>query len=510
MKVFSCEQMRKIEEKAYKKGMSYIQMMENAGRSCFEAIEKICNEGNEGFFTVICGSGKNGGDGFVIARLLKNNGYNVNVVLACGEPKADEAKEMYAKLQGLSVDIINANLYLEKAIEIINESTYIIDCIFGIGFKGQIKGDCAKIIDAVNNAENKIFTVSVDIPSGLEGDSNNVKSDCIKADFTLAVTCKKPVHAMKPSVDLCGNVEVIDIGFDDDCYNLPEGSVFESFDNIDFHNSLPERKFDSNKGTFGKLLCICGSMKMQGAAVLCSNAAVRSGAGIVISAFPDKAYCAIASKLTEPLMLPLPSDDKGFISCEAKEEILSALESASAVVIGCGLGVTQTTKEITEMVLLNAKCPVLIDADGLNALNGNIDIIKKAKSSVILTPHPGEMSRLLNKTVDEIQSDRVGCCKELNERTGAVILLKGANTVICHNGRLFINSTGCPAMAKGGSGDVLSGIIGALLAQGVSPLDSAVSGAYVHGKAGEFYNDFFSELSVTASDLTEALPYCFK
>ncbi len=510
MRVFSCEQMRKIEENAFNKGMSYIEMMENAGCACFSEIIKNSYFEDDSKFCIVCGSGKNGGDGFVIARYLFEQGLNVSVVLACGEPKATEAKIMYDKIKKTKIKIIDAISSDNDAFDVINDSEFIVDCIFGIGFKGEIRGNTKEIVNAINTSVEKVSVFSVDIPSGLEGDKNLVSGECVKADYTLAVTCKKPVHAMKPSVDYCGKVIVVDIGFSEDCYLLDDGYMFNSFDDSFVKSTLPERKFDSNKGSFGKLLCICGSVRMQGAAVLCSSAAVRSGAGIVISAFPDKAYCAIASKLTEPLMLPLPSDDKGFFSLEATDEILTYLKNASAVVIGCGIGVTDATKEIVKLVVSNAKCPVLIDADGLNVLSENIDILKDASAPVVVTPHPGEMSRLLKKSVDEIQADRIAACKELYGKSGAVVLLKGANTVIHYNGETYINSTGNPGMAKGGSGDVLSGVIGALLAQGVDPFKSAVCGAFIHGKAGDCLNDVNNEITITPSDIIDFLTVSFR
>lgn len=507
MKVYFCEQMRAIEDNANKLGMSYTTMMENAGVACFEEICRIVGDIRSKKVVVLCGSGKNGGDGFVIARHLNNAGYDVSVILVCGLPKADEAIEMYSKLDTSNISVTNAVDSITQAVKLIKKSDIIVDCIFGIGFKGSLRGNCLSLVQELNKADKTV--ISVDIPSGLEGDSNNINGEFVKADYTLAITCKKPVHALKPTLNYCGEITVVDIGFSPECYEINGGCAFNSADNEFIKSSLPLRLTDSNKGSYGKLLCVCGSMRMQGAAVLCANAAVKSGAGLITCAFPQKAYCAIAPKLTEPLMLPLPDDEKGFLVTDAISEIGEKLNQSTAVVTGCGLGVTEGTREVLKYILNNASCPVIIDADGLNILSENINILKTVGVPVVLTPHPGEMSRLLNRSINEIQADRISACKELSQKTGAVVFLKGSNTVIAFENEVYINPTGNQGMAKGGSGDVLSGIIGALLAQGTDPLKSAVCGAYIHGLCGDLLAERYSLTGLTPSMLIDGLPLLF-
>ncbi len=508
MKVYSCEQMRSIEENAFNKGMSYITMMENAGISCYKKIKKIIGYSKKKI-VVLCGNGKNGGDGFVIADFLFKDGYDVEIILSCGLPKASESVEMYSRLD----DNIIITDFAESdtvCFDKIKHCDVIIDCIFGIGFKGLLRGNCLSLVEYINNNSDAV-KISVDIPSGLEGDSGLVSGECFKADYTLAVTCKKPVHILKPSSDYCGEVFVIDIGFSQECYLLDGEFVLNSADDNYIRSSLPLRKSDSNKGTFGRLFCICGSMRMQGAAVLCGNAAVKSGAGLVTCAFPIKAYSAIASKLTEPLMLPLDDDKDGFLSYTDAviKELESRLKSSDAVVIGCGLGVTADTKKLVEYVVQNSTCPIVIDADGLNVLSENINILKTAKVPVILTPHPGEMSRLVKADIDYICNNRIEVSKDLSRRTGSVVLLKGSNTVIASGDDVFINPTGNQGMAKGGSGDVLSGIIGSLLAQGAAPFESAISAAYLHGRSGDLVAEKTSLTGMTPTMVTEFLPFLF-
>lgn len=506
MKIYSCDQMRRIEENANSRGMSFIDMMENAGVACFKEICSIAGESKNKKVAVLCGSGKNGGDGFVIARHLSNVGFDVSVVLTCGLPKAEEAREMFSEIDTDNIIISDCARSITDCEEIITNSNIIVDCIFGIGFKGELRGNSLFAVRCANNSD--AVRVSVDIPSGLEGDSNAVDGEHFMANYTFAVTCKKPVHALRPAADYCGEIRVVDIGFSQDCYDAVE-CEFNSADDAFIKSSLPVRRLDSNKGSYGKLLSVCGSARMQGAAVLCADAAVRSGVGLLTCAFPQKAYPAIASKLTEPLMLPLADDETGFLSDEAVTEILSKLSQSAAVVIGCGLGVTDGTRKVLEAVIQNAKCPVLIDADGLNILSENIDILKTVKAPAVLTPHPGEMSRLLSRSIDEIQQNRVSACRELAEKTGAVVLLKGCNTVISDGNTVYINPTGNQGMAKGGSGDVLSGIIGSLLAQGTDAFSSAVCGAYIHGLCGDVLAEEYSLTGLTPTMMVNALPKLF-
>lgn len=506
MKIYSCDQMRHIEENANRQGMSFTDMMENAGIACFKEICSIIGNSDKKNITVLCGSGKNGGDGFVIARHLHNAGFKVNVILTCGLPKAEEAVEMFTKVYSDNIIISDYAKSITQCEAEIKKSDVIVDCIFGIGFRGALRGNSLLAVRCANAAD--AVKISVDIPSGLEGNSNVVIGEYFNADFTLAVTCKKPVHVLKPTADYCGEVRVVDIGFSQECYETVD-CLFNSADVAFVKGSLPARHLETNKGTYGKLLSICGSMPMQGAAVLCANAAVKSGVGLLTCAFPQKAYPAIASKLTEPLMLALPDDDNGFLSEESIPFILSKLFQSTAVVIGCGLGVTDSTKKVVEAVIKNAKCPIIIDADGLNILSENIDILKTAVAPMVLTPHPGEMSRLLSKSIVEIQQNRVSACKELSLKTGAVVLLKGCNTVICRGEEVYINPTGNQGMAKGGSGDVLSGIIGSFLAQGMDALKSAVCAAYIHGYSGDCLAKEYSLTGMTPTMMIDALPKLF-
>lgn len=506
MKVYSCNQMKKIEENAFERGMSYNQMMENAGYECYKKLLNNVIKDKRNQVCVLCGKGKNGGDGYVIARYLEKNGVNVTVVLVEGYPKAPEAIEMIKKLDN---DIVlDIKKEPGKAIESIKKCDIIVDCIFGIGFKGETAGLTSELISSINTMNKTV--VAIDIPSGLEGDSGKVTGNALKADYTFAVSCLKPVHVMKPSKEYCGRVLVVDIGFEKDCYTENVSCPFYVADDSFVKERLIKRISESNKGTYGKLLCVCGSRNMQGAAVLCTNAAIKSGAGLVFSAFPDKAYSAIAPKITEALMIPLKDDRNGFVSFDAENTVLKQLKNSTAAVAGCGLGNTDAVQRIISCIIKNARCPVIIDADGINAISNNINILKSAETDIILTPHPGEMSRLCGKTVEEIQSDRIGTAAAFSQKYGVVLVLKGNNTVIAMpDGTVYVNPTGNAGMAKGGSGDVLAGITGSFLAQGMSAKNAAVCAAYIHGLCGDEVAKEYSMTGMTPSMMIDFLPKLF-
>ncbi|MCQ2470962.1 MAG: NAD(P)H-hydrate dehydratase [Clostridia bacterium] len=506
MKVYSCQSMKKIEENANKGGMSYIEMMENAGKACYERLMKTVLSGEKKKVCILCGKGKNGGDGFVIARYLKKADVPVCVVLTEGQPKAEEAIEMMQKADG--VEIFDIQKQADVAIDKIAESDILIDCIFGIGFKGQVQGLTAELIENINHLKKQV--VAIDIPSGLEGDSPLAGETVLKANYTFAISCLKPAHAMKPARFFCGKTSVVDIGFSADCYEKDVAPEFEIASRKFVKDNLVKRTAESNKGTYGKLLCVVGSKNMQGAAVLCTNAAVKSGAGIVISAFPEKAYSAIAPKVTEALMMPLKDDKAGRISFDAESAVMNVLKNCTACVVGCGLSNIEATKRIVTTVVRNAKCPVVIDADGINAVASNINILKSASVQLVLTPHPGEMSRLTGKSIDEIQSDRLGIAKKFARDYGVTLVLKGNNSVIAlPDGTAFVNITGNGGMAKGGSGDVLAGIIGAFLAQGMDANTSAVCGAFIHGMCGDEVAKEYSKIGMTPTMMIDHLPKLF-
>lgn len=304
---------------------------------------------------------------------------------------------------------------------------------------------------------------------------------------------------------------MVRIGIPEGCYEDEDGMLF-SIEEDAVRKCFTPRDPISNKGDYGHLLSVCGSRRMPGAAVLAAKGAVAMGAGLVTAAFPEGAYAAVASKLTEPLLLPLHENREGTFAQAALPELRAALSKASAVLIGCGLGVNEDTVFLVERLLEEASCPVILDADGINIAAAHIDMLKNRKAPLLLTPHPGEMARLCGCTAAEIQADRTGAARRFAREYGVTLVLKGANTVIAgeNAASLFVNRTGNPGMAQGGSGDLLAGMLASLAAQGMEPLRAAAAAVYLHGLAGDVAAKHYSMCGMTPSLMAEELAVLLK
>ncbi len=505
MKVLTVEQMKSAENEANMEGMSFIQMMENAGSGCAKYIKEVMKieSGNYTKATVLCGGGKNAGDGLVIARKLKHYGCDVNVIFFTERLKSRESVEMYNRANNLDINFVKyTSSTVEADREIIN-SDIIVDAIFGIGFEGNPDVYFENIFRKINSTKGTIF--SVDVPSALPINPDECEYEYIQADFTLAIEALKPVHLM--NVSKIGIVKVIEIGIPGYCF--PHNVANVEIPGVEGIKSvLPVKSENAHKGNFGKAVIIAGSLEFQGAATLAANACVKSGAGLVRIICPSKIYCAVAPKVTEPIMLPVKTNAYGGISVDAIDEILDEIENADAVLIGCGMGNTPDTAEIVEAVIKNAECPVIVDADGINAISQNTDILNEANCKVILTPHPGEMTRLTGEPVDVTVSDRIMTALKFTENYDVTLALKGADTIVVQQGNypVFINTTGNNGMATGGSGDVLAGIITALVAQGTQTYEAAAAGVFIHGYAGDSYARKFSRRGLTPTGLINELP----
>ncbi len=505
--ILTLSEIKAIENEANDSGMSYLRMMENAGVACAKAIRQEFDESLKRKVLVACGKGKNGGDGFVIARKLYENGYDVTVLLCLGFPKAEDAVEMFSRLDNLNIPVIEYLTESERAKERIEKSDIIVDCIFGTGFLGEADEFLAELFSLINAS--KAYTVSVDLPSGFYTDSSCLCPDTVMPDMTLSVIGLKRSLVYPPSALRAGKVKCVGIGISERIL-CKYGSEY-TLTAADIKKRFPVRPEDSNKGDFGKAFLIAGSYEMPGAALLASKACVNSGAGLVRLAFPDKAYAAVTADCPEKVLLPLPSNERGQAAASGINELYCCLEKCSAVLVGCGMGQGNDTRSITEFVLDHSEVPVVLDADALNSLKGRADYIKKAKAPVIITPHPGEAARLLGKEVSEIEKDRIASAKELHALTGATVLLKGFRTVVTDDGELFyINTVGNSALATAGSGDVLAGLLASLLCQGFSPLDAAVCAAYLHGISGESVSAKLSKSGACASDFANELKYILK
>ena len=503
MIVTTAEEIRAIEVKEDEVGTKFLALMEKAGSGCASLLmEEYAPE--DGPVTVACGNGKNGGDGFVIARKLLRAGYDVSVVLAFGEPKATDAIENYRRATDLSVPVFFWGT--EEASEAVKTASVLVDCMFGIGFRGAANELQSEVFSAMNEAPGD--TVSIDVPSGVVTDTGEVLGTAVKAAWTIAISTLKPLHVLYPAREYCGDVRILDIGILPESYAV----VAPHLHTLTVEEAaalLPVRSRTAHKNDAGHVLSLCGSYRMPGAACLCANAALRAGAGLLTAAYPEPAYPAISSHLTEAMSLPLPAASDGTLSADALPVLKDFLGKATVLVTGCGLGQSDAIRALLVDLLKTAEVPVLLDADALNNLAGDLSVLKERKAPTVLTPHPGEMARLTGKPASDIVRNRLPVAKEFADEYGVTVLLKGPDTVVASSETedIFINTSGNESLAKGGSGDTLSGILAAFLAQGMNGFEAAAAAAYYHGKTAEYCTLDKAARSVLATDLIEALPY---
>ena len=504
MRILTVENSKLVEKYAVERGLSYLQLMDNAGSRCAAIIKKSFENTNRRKVLIVCGNVNNGGDGFVIARKLFQDDYNVTIMICNGLPSTEIATEMLSTARELGISIVYYDSHKSHE-SYFNDSQIIVDCIFGVGFHGEVDESTAEIINYINKSTASV--ISIDLPSGLSGNSAGVDGIHVKPDMTIAVMTLKPVHVLKPSSYECGRITTADIGVPEDCFNKVESPLF-TLGQDEISSFFPNRDYESNKGTFGTVLLIGGSYEMPNAVVMASKAAVNCGAGIVKTAFPDKAYPAIAPKTMEQVLIPLYTNNKGHISVNSLQKIANEMQKCSCVAIGCGMGVDKDTKTITEYIIRNSPVPVILDADAINCIKDNTEILNEAKSTVIITPHPGEMAKLAKTDIKSIQENRGATVKGFTDTHKSILVLKGASTMVgyCEYEDIYVNNTGNPGMATGGMGDVLTGIIASFIAQGIEEYKSAVAAVYIHGLAGDYVSDNLSLMGNTPSKLIEALP----
>lgn len=493
--VVTNSQMKAAEKRCDERYITYSEMMKNAGNAAAERIISLC--GGRKRAAVLCGSGNNGGDGFVIARRLIESGLETLVVLANGEPKTEISREYFALLPRENVVFSDD----ERAKTALADAEICVDCIFGTGFHGELP---EKIVSLIANVRENALKIAVDVPTGVNSDTGEYDERCFRPDRTLVIAAMKRGLISPACVDVIGETELLDIGICDDCYE--EYSAVLSDESA--ARVIPKRLPSANKGTFGRLLNIAGSLCYSGAAAMSTKSALRTGAGLCTLAAPCSVVKILGASIHETTYLPLPETADGFIGESAAEKIAEILPRMNAVCVGCGLGNSENTRILTEFVLKNADCPVIVDADGINSICGNINVLRERTSAgriTVLTPHPLEFSRLCGLSVAEIQRDRIKAASDFSREYGAVVLLKGAFTVIADGSSVYVNPTGSAALAKGGSGDVLAGITAALLCQGVSAAKAAAGAAYIHGRAAERLCEKMPPHAVLATDLIDAL-----
>ena len=509
MKVATTEQMQELDRKSIEVfRIPGIVLMENAGRGAAEVIAQAFPDIQKKKIAIIAGKGNNGGDGFVIARYFLNQGVSVKVFLLT-DPKslrgdAETNFNIFHHMKGEIIPVPSSKDY-QKVKKSLEHFDLLIDGIFGTGLDAEVRGYYREVIDHLNTLQKPI--VAIDIPSGLDANTGKPLGTAIRAFLTVTFGLPKVGHLISPGSDYVGTLKVIDIG-------IPRRLVEE--EKIQTHLledeeirrwlSIP-RQPDTHKGDYGHLLVIAGSVGKTGAAAMACEAALRMGAGLVTLAIPKSLNPIMEVKLTEVMTEPLPETPKQTLSLRAFNAILRLCENKRAVIIGPGIGTYKETQSLVLKLIKTLDLPIILDADGLTSLTAQPKTLLATKQPLILTPHPGEMARLIRSTPKEVQEDRIGVSRNFSQSHHVYLILKGHRTLIATpKGEIFINPTGNPGLASGGTGDVLTGMIGGLICQGFDILSSLQISVYLHGLAGDAVAQELGEKSLVATDLIKKIP----
>lgn len=513
MKVATAEQMQELDRKAIEiYGIPGIVLMENAGRGAAEVISNSFPDLQNRKIAIIAGKGNNGGDGLVIARYLMNQGMNVKVYLLT-DPKslrgeAETNFNIFHRMRGEIVSLPSSKDYI-KVKRDLERFDLLVDGIFGTGLDAEVRGYYREVIEHLNTLQKPV--VAIDVPSGLDVNTGKPLGVAVRASLTITFGLPKIGHLIPPGMDYVGKLKVIDIGFPK---RLLEEEKIPTYllerEDIQKWLSLP-RHPDPHKGDDGHLLVIAGSVGKTGAAAMACQAAMRMGAGLITLAIPRSLNPIMEIKLTGVMTEPLPETPKQTLSLRAFNAITRLCENKKAVIIGPGLGTFKETQLLVLKLIRTLDLPILLDADGLTALATQAKTLPVSNHSLILTPHPGEMARLMQTTTKEILEDRIEMSRNFSQSQGIYLILKGHPTLITTpKGEVFIHPTGNPGMATGGTGDVLAGMIGGLLCQGFDIIPSLQMAIYLHGMAGDQEAPEIGEKSLIATDLIEKIPVLLK
>lgn len=506
MRIVSAQEMRQIDRITIEeRGIPGLTLMEQAGQAVANLILSRVFPRKA---AIITGKGNNAGDGFVAARLLHKAGVQVFLITLVNEDSlsGDALINFRALPSGIN------RIHCENQGQInpwLAKVDCIVDAILGTGVTGTARGLYAEVIKAINHSS--ACVVSVDIPSGLPADALYFDGVCVKADYTVTMGLPKLGMAQYPAAGYCGEVIVASLGFPEDLLSAPTSSRCNLITAESAGVFLPERPPDAHKGTFGSVMIVAGSPGMTGAASMTAQAAARSGAGMVFVAIPQSLNPILEAKLTEPLTIPIPTQKDGIPDMNMFEEIVKRTEEIDCIALGPGMGKSPQTQELIRALFDNVRRPLVLDADGLNAFEDLCELFKDRDAPTILTPHPGELARLLKMDVSALQKDRIETTRRFAMEYQVIVVLKGAATVISDpKGEIFINSSGNTALSKGGSGDVLTGLIAGLIAQEVEPIKAAVLGVFMHGLAAEYVSKEKTQRAALPSDLIDAFPLVFK
>jgi len=504
MKVSTVAQMRNLDKSAMEKfGISDDLLMENAGQAVYFVILNEFGIKNKRF-VVFCGIGNNGGDGLVVARKIHSNGGEVKVFLLGDEAKFEGvAKRNFEIVSKLPIEISNVES-IDSIKSAVLHSDAIVDAIFGTGLAREVGGIYNDVIQLINKSQKPIF--SVDIPSGINGDTGEVMGIAVEAAYTITFGLPKIGTMLYPGYDCCGKLYVSHISFPPSLYDADSIKVATN-NPIE----LPKRDKDAHKGDFGEVLFIAGASSYLGAPYFSALSFLKAGGGYSRLATPLSISSFLANKGSEIVFVPQKETSSGSIALENKDRLLELSQGVDMVVMGPGISLNEETQELVRGLALEIEKPLLIDGDGITAISKDTELIKRRKSQTILTPHLGEMARITKMEISEINKNKAGVLQETAKKLNAIIVLKGAHSLIGYpDETVYINLSGNPGMATAGSGDVLTGTIAAMFGLGLPLNDAVRMGVFMHGFSGDLAAKDKGEDGITAQDIMEYLPVTLK
>jgi len=518
MKILTAAQMQRIDRLTTERyAVPSLTLMENAGRGVVEFLAGRFLPLTAHHIVILCGRGNNGGDGMVVARLLREQGVKPRVILLA-DPQAlkGDARATWERLaaSGAPEVVLDSEAW-QRVKSGLEEATLVVDALFGTGLTKPLEGFFAEVVRDINAASAQARIVAVDLPSGVSADTGELIGECVRAHASVTFTAPKIAHVFPPACERVGEWVVKEIGTPAEALDSDPELSLNLTERADLGWLLKPRKLDAHKGDFGHVLILAGSVGKTGAAAMAAKAALRAGAGLVTVATAKSALPIIASLGIEFMTEPLPETEAGSISLRALDygRLDHLVEGKSVLAVGPGIGSVRETAELVRAVVNRYDVPIVLDADGLNAFAGCMDTFRAGQRVRILTPHPGEMARLTGKTAREILARRVEVAREFAKQHQATLVLKGSRTLTAApDGQVWVNPTGNPGMATGGTGDVLTGLIAGLVAQHSTrpPAEVAAAGVFVHGLAGDLAAQELGEISLVAGDLLDALPRAFR
>ncbi len=509
MRILSAAEMREVDRRAIEDiGIASLVLMENASVGVADAIAESFADVET--VVIFCGPGNNGGDGLALARHLDARGYRLRVFLVVGSsrPGGDAAVQLeILRRSALHVETIDAATDIRPLIADCSGYDLIVDALFGTGLGRPLAGHFAELVEGLNALARPIL--AVDLPSGLDGSRAELPGPHLRARMTVTFAAPKVAHVFPPAADAAGKVVVTDLGIPPRLVDQAPGDLHLLLGS-ELAACLAPRPARTHKGDFGHTLLVGGSPGKAGAVILAARAAVRGGAGLVTAAVPEPILPMVDGGSLESMTIALPSGPEGGLGAGAGAAALAVAEGKRSAALGPGLGLSSKTAAAVRRMAREMPMPVVLDADALNAMAGRLGELQGRAADTVLTPHPGEMARLLGVSIAEVQDDRVAAVRRAASESGAVTILKGHLTLVAEaSGAVYVNPTGNPGMASGGSGDVLTGLVAALLAQGYDTLVASQLAVYLHGLAGDLAARDIASEALRASDLIDYLPSAF-